>query len=91
MSVRWAKWEVVKRPNLIRLQSESMNIHLGVSQHWGYHFGGPNKKDCSIWGVYIGVPLLGKLPFLLGGPCCMASGGMQVTCSTIFAHASSSN
>ena len=27
-----------------------------VSQNWGYHFGGPHNKDCSILGPY-GVPL----------------------------------
>ena len=31
--------------------------YQGVSQNYGYLFGGPNNKDCSILGVYIGVPL----------------------------------
>ena len=30
------------------------------SQYSGYHFGGPNNKDYSILGVYIGVPLFGE-------------------------------
>ena len=37
---------------------------LGFPQNWGYRFGGPHKKDCSILGSKIWVPLnFGKLPF----------------------------
>ena len=37
---------------------------MGVSQNWGYHFGGPNNKDYNIFGLYIGVPLFWeKLPY----------------------------
>ena len=29
----------------------------------GLPFGGPNNKDCSIWGSILGSPYFGKLPF----------------------------
>ena len=31
----------------------------------GYLFGGPYKKGCSIWGVYVGVLLLWETPMYL--------------------------
>ena len=36
---------------------------MGVSQKWGYHFGGPNKKDYGILGSILGSPYFGKLPY----------------------------
>ena len=33
---------------------------MGVSQHSGYHFRGPNKKDCIILGSILGHPILGN-------------------------------
>ena len=36
---------------------------LGVSQNYGYHFGGPNNEDYSILGSILGSPYFGKLPF----------------------------
>ena len=41
--------------------------HLGGFQNYGYHFGSPYNKDYNIFGVYIGVPYLGKLPFRAWG------------------------
>ena len=35
---------------------------MGVSQNWGYHFRGPNKKDYSIFGSILGSPYFGELP-----------------------------
>ena len=35
---------------------------MGVSQNWGYHFGGPCNKDYSILGSILGSPYFGKLP-----------------------------
>ena len=29
-----------------------------------YHFGGPYNKDCSVWGVYIGVRLFWETAIL---------------------------
>ena len=37
---------------------------MGVSQHRGYHFGGPHNKDYIILGSILGSPYLGKLPYL---------------------------
>ena len=39
--------------------------YLGVSQNWGYLFGGPYNKDYSILGSILGSPYFGKLPFIL--------------------------
>ena len=36
---------------------------MGVSQNWGYHFGGPHNKDYSIIGYTLGPPDFGKLPY----------------------------
>ena len=36
---------------------------LGVSQNYGYPFGGPHNKDYSILGSLLGSPYFGKLPF----------------------------
>ena len=36
--------------------------HMGVSQNWGYHFGGPNNKGYNIFGSILGSPYFGKLP-----------------------------
>ena len=33
---------------------------MGVSQNWGYHYGGPNDKDYSILGSILGNPNVGK-------------------------------
>ena len=30
---------------------------MGVSKNYGYHFGGPNNKDCNILGSILGVPM----------------------------------
>ena len=35
-------------------------FHMGVSQNLGYHFGGPNNQDYSIWGSILGPPILGN-------------------------------
>ena len=35
---------------------------MGVSQNYGYHFGGPYNEDYSILGSISGSPYLGKLP-----------------------------
>ena len=35
---------------------------MGVSQNYGYLFGGPNNKDYSILGSKLGSPYFGKLP-----------------------------
>ena len=35
---------------------------MGVSQHWGFLFGGPHNKDYSILGSISGSPYFGKLP-----------------------------
>ena len=36
---------------------------MGVSQNWGYLFGGPYNKDYSILGSILGSPYFGKLPY----------------------------
>ena len=36
---------------------------MGVSQNYGYLFGGPNNKDYSIFGSILGSPYFGKLPY----------------------------
>ena len=36
---------------------------MGVSQNYGYHFGGPNNKDYSILGSILESPYFGKLPY----------------------------
>ena len=36
---------------------------MGVSQNWGYHFGGPCNKDYNILGSILGSPYFGKLPY----------------------------
>ena len=36
---------------------------MGVSQNYGYHFGGPYNKDYSILGSILGSPYCGKLPY----------------------------
>ena len=36
---------------------------MGVSQHSGYHFRGPNNKDCTILGSILGSPYFGKLSY----------------------------
>ena len=46
----------------------------GVSPNWGYLFGGPYNKDCSVLGSILGSPYFGKLPslclmFWLAGGC----------------------
>ena len=39
----------------------------GVSQNFGYHFGGPNNRDYSIMGSILGSPNFEKLPFKAEG------------------------
>ena len=39
---------------------------MGVSQNYGYHFGGPNNKDYSILGSILGSPYSGKVPLVFG-------------------------
>ena len=34
---------------------------MGVSQDWGYPFGGPRAKHYCNWGSILGSPHLGKL------------------------------
>ena len=41
----------------------TVNRNLGVSQNYGYLFGGPHNKDYSILGSILGSPYFGKLPF----------------------------
>ena len=36
----------------------------GVSQNYGYHFGGPRNQDDSIWVLYRGSPFFGKLLYV---------------------------
>ena len=36
-------------------------VPFGVSQNYGYHFGGPNNKDENILGSILGSPYFGKL------------------------------
>ena len=36
---------------------------MEVSQHQGYHFGGPYDKDYSILGSILGYPNFGELPY----------------------------
>ena len=36
--------------------------YVVVSPNKGYHFGGPDNKDCSILGSILGSPYFGKLP-----------------------------
>ena len=45
-------------------------LYLEVYQNQGYHFGGPNNKDCSILGSMSGSLYFGKRLFapLLGPP-----------------------
>ena len=54
------------RINSKRLQSpENLPpLDLGVSQNWGYLFGGvPIIRTIVYWGLYWGSPYFGKLPF----------------------------
>ena len=37
--------------------------YLGVSHSYVYLFGGPYKKDYSLWGSILGSPYSRKLPF----------------------------
>ena len=65
----------------------SCYLNMGISQNYGYHFGGPHNKDYSILGSILGSPYFGKLPhdpalsFLL---CLMPAGGLRIP-STRFA------
>ena len=43
--------------------SDRRRIDRGVSQNWGYHFWGVSVIRTIVFGVYIGVPYLGKLPY----------------------------
>ena len=45
---------------------------MGISQNWGYLFGGPNNKDYSILGTILGSLYLGKLPCRV---CAFGAGG----------------
>ena len=36
---------------------------MGISQNYGYLFGGPHNKDYSILGSILGPPYFGKLPY----------------------------
>ena len=38
---------------------------MGVSQNYGYLFGGPHNKDYSILGSILGSSYFGKLPYIL--------------------------
>ena len=48
------------------LNPEPRELHLGVSENWGYHFGGLHNKDYSISGSKLGSPYFGKVPFSVG-------------------------
>ena len=37
--------------------------YMGVSQNWGYRFGGPHNKDYSILGSILGSPYFGKVQY----------------------------
>ena len=40
------------------------NAYMGVSQNYGYLFVGPHNKDYSFfWGLYLGSPYFGKVPY----------------------------
>ena len=52
-------WMKLQAPFLGRVRRQD----LGVSQNYGYLFGGPNNKDYSILGSTLGFPYFGKLPF----------------------------
>ena len=39
-----------------------LRVQEGVSQNYGYHFGGPYSKDYSILGSILGYLNFGKLP-----------------------------
>ena len=41
----------------INLLMEEILHHLGVSQNWGYLFGGSHNKDYSILGLILGSPI----------------------------------
>ena len=53
-------------PSVVHVHVQQ-KLRMGVSQNYGYHFGGPQSNDYSILGfrVYIGSPYLGKLPNLI--------------------------
>ena len=36
---------------------------MGISQNYGYLFGGPHNRDYSILGSILGFPYFGKLPY----------------------------
>ena len=59
-------------PNLasISLYRVLTVAHIGVSQIWGYFFGGLYGKDFSIFGAILGSPYFRKLPYsvFLGAP-----------------------
>ena len=38
---------------------------MGISQNYGYLFGGPNNKGYSILGSILGYPNFGKQPYIL--------------------------
>ena len=38
----------------------------GVSQNWGYLFGGPHTKDCSVLGSIMGFPYFGNYHVTIG-------------------------
>ena len=42
---------------------------LEVSHTSGYLFGVPHKKDSSILGSTLGIPLFGRLPFVFRASC----------------------
>ena len=57
---RW-RCPVLFAPNCVAPTFEIS--HMGVSQNYGYPFGGPYNKDYSILGSILGSPYLGKLPY----------------------------
>ena len=40
---------------------DSIRVYMGVSQHYGYFFGGPHNKDYSILGSVLASPYFGNL------------------------------
>ena len=61
-------WCVLQSSGLVIIFANIVYIHIyiymGVSQNYGYLFGGPCNKDYSIWGPILGSPYFGKLPYM---------------------------
>ena len=55
---------------------------MGGSQNYGYHFGGPYNKDCSILGSILGSPHFGKLPNMVTSSINCSSRTHKYSCVT---------